>query len=739
MKKRILFVSALLTLSVSTFGCVFEGPTHNYYLFSVLDPSANTYQNQGSINAFWKDYTHGLVGSYRDFAGDDETPRKILAYAQKKKDTEMVNYLRLLNSYLRVSDQITADSWDYPTKAQLLQRRQSIVRILRAAQSYRGSRLKSRYMLLAMRANMLLGNDAQNKVYWTTKGSKLPQSVYRDMMENIYARALLKTGQKQAATEIYARQGDVESLKWSVRNYRNLAGIQALYRQNPNSMLLPYLVQDFVNNAQETIDNYAAPADGQSGSQKDIEEWIKEVGCKPVYQQEVNNFIAFANQVVSEGKTTTPCLWQTAIGTLDYLFKDYDGAKTALTKALTLAGSDRMKDNARAVLLVNSTHTETLDGSYEDYLIREFRWLHDEYVKDMQPNTYGLPDNPGEHYEDILDRAVYANLYPRLIKEGRAQEALCLLAYMDEQYPDGRHTTTTKTAIRQNPPAAGYNWGRDWNTEYFTALDKLSADSLAAYVRYMDTTQNNAFAEFLRGGAYRDSNYFNDLIGTKYMAEGRFADAIPYLKQVDPKYLSSENISGYLTRDYTKPYWFDRQAPKMTNEDTNYDVKEGPGSGTFSENPKLQYCLDMTNLQSQYSLAKDEATRQPLAYELATRLYQASYEGDCWALTHYSWSIADSVRTGDMDFIKKAIGYLDESKLSEDENLAFDSYYALAAIRRDSWYKEDWSLPTPQYYDGHSRQYQALKELNNFLLSHPAFQDNRYVSHCDVLKKFREG
>ena len=63
------------------------------------------------------------------------------------------------------------------------------------------------------------------------------------MMRNIYAGALFHTGHKKEAFDIYAEQGDQTSIRWAMRKYRNLAGIQTIFEENPNAPTLYYLVQ----------------------------------------------------------------------------------------------------------------------------------------------------------------------------------------------------------------------------------------------------------------------------------------------------------------------------------------------------------------------------------------------------------------------------------------------------------------------------------------------------------------
>lgn len=742
--KRFIIVSLLLMSVGRSLACVSEKPTYNYYLMCVEPTQQQTESVQlKAINDFWKQYTGGRVSSYRDgwdSKTNTEAPVFILKMARQKKDYEMVRYLGWLNKYLKISRDL-GDTWDYPTRQQLLQRKQRLTQMLAAAKAYRGRKLLAQYRLLAMRANMLLGNNAQNISYWKTTASRMPQCVYRDMMENIYARALFKTGKQRDALEIYARQNDRQSMRWCVRHYRNLSGIKAIYARNANSRVLPYLVQDFVNNVQETQDVYTRPSafvpdtDKAQWTKKEYAQAIEEVGARVIYKDEAQAFIAFAAQVLKEGKTTTPALWHEAAGALQFLLGDYSAAKTSLAQAISAEGTQRMHDNARAIADINSIYTEKMDNNQQNRLVKEIAWMRNmsqqTMTKDEEGNTY-MADT---YFANMLQRMVYNHLVPELQKQGNGFLALAMLANMDNHDNDGTLPSTRKHVPTYYQPAKCYNPLPDWWGDYYDALEHLTVDSLKKYVAYLHAPHaDSPLADAACKGSYQSDDYFNDLLGTRLMAMGRFDEAIPYLKKVSTDFIYNSNICGYIgRRNYQQPRWFVHQV-------INDTLNTGPRSVTITDNQKLDFCLDITNLQHRYQNAGSDTLRARLAYDLASRLYQASYEGDCWYLTHYDWSCMDSVRTGERDIILDAINYLGESSLKGDKDLQFNSLYALAFIRRDNA-AEGYPFIYPGEkvnFQKQTRQYKALAQLNNFLALNPAYQSNRYVSHCDVLRMFRE-
>ena len=215
------------------------------------------------------------------------------------------------------------------------------------------------------------------------------------------------------------------------------------------------------------------------------------------------------------------------------------------------------------------------------------------------------------------------------------------------------------------------------------------------------------------------------------MAEGRFADAMPYLRQVPMSLLSKQRISIYSTqRRYDEPRWFVKQK-----------VKDGYEPVKVSSNIKLAFCKDMSERISQYNLTREGNTKQQMAYDIAVRYYQASCYGDCWFLTHYYRSVMDSARSWEKDFAAETVKYLNVSKQSNDQQLRYRSLYALASIPADPWfttgYDEANDYREVTILHPLSAQYKALAELDRFVRTSPNAIDN-YARRCDVLRRFRQ-
>ena len=667
----------------------------NYYMFSVFnrDLMENSYQQEA--NKFWESYVGDSFYGYmvEDFGNVDpkefdKSENALIKAAKKKGDTEMLTYMRLLNKYL-YNNGAGDTEWNYPTKAQLANRKTVISQVKSQAMAYRGSKLKNQYALLVMRCNMTQKNHQANINYWNNTASKLKDSPYKNWMKDIYAGALYNSGQKDKACEIYAELGDMTSIKYCMRKKRNLQGIKEEYATNPNSPTLIFLVQDFVNNTQETLDNNSDP------------ELMKYVEATGIYQNDIDGFIDFAGKVLKEGKTKSPAMWEAARGFVNYMNNNQDDAIKQLTNAQNLAGTQRMRDNARACLMLASIKSARPDDKYFDYITGEYKWL-DQVAGVTETDKYG--NDP--HYHDVYERVTYDNLVPQLFKWGMPNAATAVLGMADEHCNQG---------------------------EYANVIEHFSSNEYEEFYSYLKNGEKSSLEKMAVSKINLPEVAFNDEMGTKLLREGEFQAAIPYLEKVPLSYVQEQGIADYMARkDYNKEIWLKRQFISPW--------KEFETEAKLTENAKLTYCRDMLTLDKEIANATGEARNQ-LLFKKANLLYQASYKGDCWYLTHYAQSANDEQQKNEYDFVESARTLLREiEKNTTDINTQLKSIFAQTFIvGENSEYcvqkKFDYSTSTFEntlFFD--TPHYRAMTLLDKF------YQDNNlqadYMSKCDIYKRF---
>ena len=649
----------------------------NYYMFSVFnrDLMENSYQQEA--NKFWESYVGDSFYGYmvEDFGNVDpkefdKSENALIKAAKKKGDTEMLTYMRLLNKYL-YNNGAGDTEWNYPTKAQLANRKTVISQVKSQAMAYRGSKLKNQYALLVMRCNMTQKNHQANINYWNNTASKLKDSPYKNWMKDIYAGALYNSGQKDKACEIYAELGDMTSIKYCMRKKRNLQGIKEEYATNPNSPTLIFLVQDFVNNTQETLDNNSDP------------ELMKYVEATGIYQNDIDGFIDFAGKVLKEGKTKSPAMWEAARGFVNYM------------------NNNQMRDNARACLMLASIKSARPDDKYFDYITGEYKWL-DQVAGVTETDKYG--NDP--HYHDVYERVTYDNLVPQLFKWGMPNAATAVLGMADEHCNQG---------------------------EYANVIEHFSSNEYEEFYSYLKNGEKSSLEKMAVSKINLPEVAFNDEMGTKLLREGEFQAAIPYLEKVPLSYVQEQGIADYMARkDYNKEIWLKRQFISPW--------KEFETEAKLTENAKLTYCRDMLTLDKEIANATGEARNQ-LLFKKANLLYQASYKGDCWYLTHYAQSANDEQQKNEYDFVESARTLLREiEKNTTDINTQLKSIFAQTFIvGENSEYcvqkKFDYSTSTFEntlFFD--TPHYRAMTLLDKF------YQDNNlqadYMSKCDIYKRF---
>ena len=698
-------------------GCLSEYPTHNYYMIRYSDPVGENNRHSEEIAAFWKEYSNGRFKEYPtyDISG-------LKRYIENNGDTEMLAYVNLLNLYLDFSAEMSDLDWLYPTKEDLAERDSLLKAMADECASYKGKRLRSQYALLYMRSNMLLKRWQEIERFWISTARHLPQNVYRAMMENIYAGALFRKGALEEATEIYSRQGDEQSIRWTLRKYRNLAGIKKIYDINPNSYSLYYLVQDFVNNVQESIDT-------------EDEEFILAMGHLKILKEEALGFCEFADSVLSQGKVSDPCMWGTAQAMAYYLVGD-ERAQESVTRAMSLDGTERVKDNCRCVRLLIESSSASCDTSW---LIGELKWLEAKCQNEQQ----------GDYcFSNAYDRILVKALAPRLKAEGRREMALAVLAMYNEYMV--QHSNYHHRSLSYNAELLGLStWNNDFRSEFAQDyLFPLPAKECEEFFDFIRAPHADALERYVCQRVYKDDDFYNDLIGTKYTAEARFNDAVRFHEKVSLDYLSKLNVSYYMkNRDYNIEKWMCGQRSK------DDELNEGMRNIKFSSNPKLQFCRDMLKLQNEYGHKSFKSEGPALAYKLATMYYQASYKGDCWWLTDYGnsvWAFKPS-NEWENDFVKSAKVCLEAAKTSKNDELVGKSLFASAFIAiqfinekyDDPSYEDEMLFDDGDAYSRlfnpvpMSEHYNTLNELSNYWEGHKEHIPE-YMSRCDVLKKFRK-
>ncbi len=675
--KRFIIISLLAAMTLPGMACGWV-ESHNKYLFSAYNHREFSERIETICDNNWKAYL-GSDSQYFWFNADE-----VIKAAREKGDALMVSYVQNLQKYL---DCVSIErqkqfEWNYPSKEEMAQQQKDLQAVRAYALGKTKTKLRSQHALLYMRCNMMLGRHQENITYWEQTAKDFIDTVYKEMMENIYAGALYKTGREAEAAELFAEMGDCNSLMTQFYKKRSYQAIRQHYQQNPTSKVLPFLVQDFVNNAQE-----AADSDG-----------FGKLFVRDLNKQEIWQMRNFCEEVLREGKTDTPILWKSAKAWLEYMFGDKKQATKDILAATKLDGTVRMKECARVLMLYITAMQAKESEAFDDYLADELTWL-DEKIKEPEDINDG-------YFYRAKDRLVHQALASHY--SNRPVMAVGLL-------------NTAKTYL------------------YETYIDTMQVEQLEKYLFFTNTPAKTSLEKYLKSHIEKNDTILEDLIGTKYMRLCQWDKAIKWLEHVPAKFYDGQGYRLYaLLRKTEVEPWITRQWLK--DEDLE---KAERYHWTIRENPKLLFAKDMQMKEATLNLLSGKALQQR-SYDLAVRYAQASYAGDCWYLMRDGKSCMDTLRVNEVDLIAKAHRYLQEAALTSDFRLKERALYAMAwreLYREGSFWREEiWDDNLSENVwkvNRQSPQYRAFTGLAD-LEKQNAQQTSQYVSRCDEFIQFRK-
>ena len=690
--KKFIIISLLTVVSLPLLACAGIG-TYNYYLFNLYDNDEFAYRMERITTNNWKVYM-GL--------GEDDwfwfSEEKVTEVAKQKNDALMQSYVHQLARYLKVCDDVQGDQWNYPTKEELAQRRTTLEAIRAYANTKLRTRLRSQHGLLYMRANMLLGNHADNVKFWEETASQYINSVYKDMMYNIYAGALYKTGRTDEGVDIFVEQGDYRSLMTIYYKRRSYAAINEVYNANPKARVLPFLLQDFVNNAQEADD---------AGK---YESFGGKLFIRDITKAEAQQMIGLCKRAVSEQKTDAPAMWQTAQAWLEYMFADKKQALKDIQKAVTMEGSDRIKDCARVIRIYIDASMRKQDTDFDNWAGTEMQWL---YNKSNRANP-----KPVTNYFERS--SYYDNAFERIVQQ-----------VMADKY-QATHPEVTMALYK----VQGF-----YGCEAY--LDTTTIANVQKYYAYLNGAANTEMDRFLKNAIRQQpqqdeadaDNEYNDLIGTKYLRLCQWDKAIEWLSKVPVAFYQKKGYSFYaaLRRTNVEP-WIERQFLR----DAEYYSE---GARKLRENPKLVFAKQMQQLEYGMNMLQGKS-RYQRCYDLAVRYAQANFSGDCWFIMRDAKSPGcDEVEPNEVDLAARALDYLREAAKTTDPQLKERALFALSYGElqpKELWASLEWNGDKGDYDripQRKSAQWKAFASLVDFERQNPA-GTARYVSRCDEYDTF---
>nr|AGH13997.1 hypothetical protein [Prevotella sp. Sc00028] len=673
--KKFIVISLFSVFSLPMMACLWWD-TSNPYLFSMYKQDDFKNRVERVCNDNWKAYL-GSTEEYFWFNADDA-----IKAARQKGDALMVSYLQNLKKYLNCVDieQRKQYEWNYPTANDIAAQKRDLQAVRTYAFSKVKTKLRSQHALLYMRCNMMMGRHQDNINFWQQSACNFIETVYKDMMKNIYAGALYKTGREAEAGEMFAEMDDYESLMTIYYKKRSYLAISQQYKHNPNAKVLPFLLQDFVNNAQEAEDAKTGSMGGK-------------LFIRDINQQESWQMQQFCELVVREGKTEAPAMWKAAKAWLEYLSGKKQEALKDIDAAMTLDGTERMKDNVRVLKLYITAAQAKPSDSFDKYLANELEWFKQKEKED-------------EFFGRAQTRIMRQTIFQHYIDKPEQRLALMCITH-DYQYEQ--------------------------------AIDTMRVDLLEKFYTYSKSPAKKDFDKYLKSQMQTNDSAIVELIGTKYMRMANWGKAIEWLKNIPVSYYNNNRSRGYLyyslLRKYDVEPWITRQWLRE-DEAWEKDLK-------WWKNVKLDFCKEMQMLESSLNLLQGKALEQRY-YNLAVRYAQANIKGDCWWLMREAKNCYDTVRVNEVDLGARAIEYLQKAALSNDNDLKIKALFAMGYRElynnkngKSLWTDMVWDEAKTDYVRKYYRQspqfraFQALYDMVN------GAKEPTYVTKCDEFDQFR--
>jgi len=517
------------------------------------------------------------------------------------------------------------DPWYYPSKND--PEVMAMNEHLEGASSYRG-RLLNRYALQVIR--MLMATNRSNEAieYWEKVKPLLGDDVVTGMAERRVAAAYLKEGRVETAKRIYAKHGDLSSLRFC--NLTEDEVWELIYKECPDSpfftrelqsVLVHYdnrLYQCLLKGSEEEFP-YHAWGDYEEGAE----------------MKEVTRIKSLARRVIKEKRTKNLDIWYYTLAALLDAECKYDEALSVISEGQKYCRKGTFLANSMRVLRICvEAASRKYDEAYKARLLSDLKWLDDNGRKNMPKKVREMlvPQGHFEDYEgkrtfvvdedcsytfdnvyywsDVISRLCSDILASRLKNDGYVADAL-MFANMGEGWLCMRgHGSFI------NSPTY----------DYYTTMAQM-ADTCAAhdvekaYLRLVHP--QGALDTFISSFAYKEKGFWNDLIGTYYIKEHKYADAVKWLSRCDRKSQMRMTVSGYFDRDPFSPLF-------GLEENRKYILKS-------KHDYKLNYARKMQKYEYDMNHAKDADVRGEAMVKYGIGL--RNQEDWAWALTRYedSW------------------------------------------------------------------------------------------------------
>lgn len=476
---------------------------------------------------------------------------------------------------------------------------------------------RGRYVLQGLRCLNATRNWSDAIEFWEQQRDSLPDDVIRTMAEREVAAAYHQMGSDSIAADIYARVGDIASLRFCRTNQNN--EMEYIYEHCPDSPYFPEEIQALLTYFDKNHSTYP--------------QWYEEWRCYLTWGDEdslrATNFLNLCRRVLCERKVKNPAMWcYAAAATLDALGNP-KGSVSYISEGERVCKDEFLHKSFRLLRMHVEAQILPLNNEYFQKLFRDLQWLTYEIDKNMNQTEKSLLskltnyqwDSNTYYWNDAMRRILLSDLCSRLITEGQSLCALQLANFAD--YYLFRKLGNKTTILRE---WRNIDWDEfSYSSDLFAITEKLSAQQLASYVNWQSAGKDN-LGRFLASYSNHDAAYWYDIVGTHYLREKNYKEAVRWFSRLPKDYECKMNICREWD-DYMKRNPFD-----LSVKDPN-PHRSRLGS---TANYKLNFAKKMAQYENDMKYGSTANIRgESKVYYAAGLKNQYDY---CWALTKYSFS-----------------------------------------------------------------------------------------------------
>ena len=565
--------------------------------------------------------------------GDSLYRNSFVRYLQKQNDKEIIDFL-ILAKRCEQDRSKRADKWWYPTKEDKSNLDLQI--ILDEALAYKGTRLKNRYLLQAIRAAYTMENYDLCLSLWEEQIKNLPHSAVKTMCKGYIGGIEFRKGDYEKAIQFYNDNNDQDSFWWCAKYLTKensaIERIKILYKYQPSSRELEWLIQDFCRVAEENTNPKIFDNSYYSSNAEDMKRYME--------------LRDFALQVAAEKRSDNPAMWQYTAAFLTFL-----NGKTALAmqyadKAATLQGTPFIKEKIKVLQIMLEVYAaKSYDAKFEKRFFPKLQWLDslicrdinlknrsfydyekDEWRNNMRSikeeyNDWYAKNNYSQYYPfDMMRKIVLSVMLPKYVKQKEYTKALLLAGMASERL---RSLSNFKHIEIDTFNNRVYKYHTDYSTDVFNYMDKFPVENVIEYQQLLQSGGRDEFEQFLASKCYKNDDYLNELIGTKYLRLEKFEDAIFYLSKVSNQYIKDMNVYEYFHLDPFREVYAKRDSHKPYP--------------TY----KLKYAKKMLALQQKIEREQNRERKAAAILQYAVALERSVSCYQSWALTTYYMSDFD--------------------------------------------------------------------------------------------------